>query len=107
MARLGLPLLCALLLAARAYLALARRDEYARLQVMTVPRYPDMAMACDAWIRRNIGEHWAMPLDFSCDAMAEQTRLQTWTVKPAWLSAPQGPVSTGMKFGPRASVEPA
>jgi len=80
-------------LAARSYLALARYDRYEQLSVTTAPRYPQVAYALDAWVRRNIGDHWAMPLDFSCDTLAENARLQTWTMKPAWLRPPQGRVA--------------
>jgi hypothetical protein len=80
------------LLAARAYLAQARYDRYERLAVPHASRYPRLAFELDAWIRRNIGEHWALPLDFSCESLAEHARLQTWTMKPAWLRPPQGPV---------------
>ena len=90
--RLGLGQIA--LLAARSYLAQARYDRYDQLSVTTAPRYPQVAYSLDAWIRRNIGDHWAMPLDFSCDALAEHARLQTWTMKPAWLHSPQGPVAS-------------
>ena len=92
------------LLAARAYQAAARREEYARLQVIESPRYPEIAWEFDRWIQRYIGEHWGMPLDFSCDRMAEHARLQTWTIKPAWQRLPQGPVCDGPKYGPRRPV---
>ncbi len=78
------------LVAARSYQAQARYERYERLRVQATPRYPDAAFEVDAWIRRAIGEHWAMPLDFTCDQMAELARLQTWTMKPAWLRPPQG-----------------
>jgi len=39
-----------------------------------------------------------LPLDYSCDKMAEQARLQTWTMKPAWLKPPQGPVFEGERI---------
>jgi hypothetical protein len=87
------------LLAARCYLALARYDRYEVLSVEPAPRYPEVAYALDAWVRKNIGDHWAMPLDFSCDALAEHARLQTWTMKPAWLRPPQGPVASGVFAG--------
>jgi len=80
------------LLCGRAYLAEARYDRYERLAVPAAPRYPQVAYTLDAFVREAIGDHWAMPLDFSCEALAEQARLQTWTVKPAWLSPPPGPV---------------
>ena len=77
-------------LAAKSYHAFAQYDKYEKLTVHRIPRYPAIAMEMDAWIRDGIGEHWAMPLDFSCDALAEHARLQTWTMKPAWLRPPQG-----------------
>lgn len=80
------------LVLARAYLAQARYDRYESLSVAAAPRYPEVAHDLDAWVRRNIGDHWAMPLDFSCEALAEQARLQTWSMEPAWLRPPQGPV---------------
>jgi hypothetical protein len=79
------------LVLARGYEAEARYEQYGKLRVFETPRYPDAAFELDTWIRRAIGEHWAMPLDFSCDRMAEQARLQTWSMKPAWLRPPQGP----------------
>ena len=90
-------------LAAKAYLALARYDQFAKLTVPFVLRYPDIANALDTWICRYIGEHWAMPLDFSCERMAEQARLQAWTVKPAWQRPPQGAVADHV-YGPRVSL---
>ncbi|MEA3344948.1 MAG: hypothetical protein U9Q78_01655 [Chloroflexota bacterium] len=86
------------LVAARCYLAQARYEKYERLRIQETPRYPGAAFELDAWIRRAIGEHWAMPLDFSCDRMAEHARLQTWTMKPAWLHPPQGPVPDGERI---------
>ena len=86
------------LAAARAYRARVHYEQYARLRIQDVPRYPDIAFEVDAWIRRNIGEHWAMPLDFSCDRMAEHARLQTWTMKPAWSRPPQGPAPDGERI---------
>lgn len=81
------------ILAAKSYLALAQYNKYERLTVPSIPLYPAIAFEMDAWIRQYIGEHWAMPLDFSCDVMAKHTRLQTWTMKPAWLRPPQGSVT--------------
>jgi len=91
--RLGLGQIA--LLAATTYLALARHDRYERLAVPQAPRYPKIALELDAWVRTCIGDHWAMPLDFSCEALAEHTRLQTWTMKPAWLHPPHGPLASG------------
>lgn len=91
----------AALLVARAYLAQARYDRYEHLAVPDGPRYPKIAYELDAWVRRCIGDHWALPLDFSCESLAEQTRLQTWTMKPAWLRPPQGPVAQGAFSGRR------
>ena len=79
-------------LVAKSYRALARYDSYEELAVPRVPRYPQIALEIDAWIRRTLGEHWAMPLDFSPEVMAEHSRLQTWTMKPAWLRPSQGPI---------------
>jgi len=93
------------LLAARAYLALASYEKYEKLRVGIVPRWPELAFELDGWIRKNIGEHWALPLDFSCDVMAEHARLQTWTMKPAWISLPQGQVVQGENNGPRRLLE--
>ena len=86
-ARIGLAQLA--VLAARGYLAVARYEKYEKLRVPDVPRYPDAAWKVDAWVQRQIGEHWAYDLDFSCDKLAEQARLQTWTLKPAWLRPPR------------------
>ena len=91
-------------LAAKTYLARARYDRYEQLAVPSVPRYPGTALEIDAWIRRHIGEHWALPLDFSCEAMAEHARLQTWTMKPAWRRPPQGPV-TGRDYAARCFLK--
>ncbi|MHC4716539.1 MAG: hypothetical protein ACYS5V_06190 [Planctomycetota bacterium] len=76
--------------AARGYATAARYEKYERIRVPEVPRYPDAAWPLDAFIQRQIGEHWAYALDFSVDKMAEQARLQTWTLKPAWLNPPRG-----------------
>ena len=89
-ARVGLGQL--LVLAARSYLALARYEKYEKLRVARTPRYPDAALKVDAWVQRSIGEHWAYALDFSCEKIAEQARLQTWTLKPAWLRPPRGTI---------------
>ena len=86
------------LVAARAYLAQARYERYERLRIQVAPRYPDVAFEVDAWVRRQIGEHWAMPLDFSCDRMAEHARLQTWSMKPAWSRPPQGAAPDGERI---------
>lgn len=95
--RLGIGQLA--LLAARAYLAQARYDRYQRLAVNTAPRYPGLAWQMDTCVRESIGDHWAMPLGFSCENLAEHTRLQTWTIKPAWLTPPQGDVAGGPYSG--------
>lgn len=86
------------LLAARSYLARAHYEKYEKLRIQQVQRYPDAAFELDNWIRRNLGEHWGLPLDYICDKMAEQARLQTWTMKPAWLQSPQGSVSEGERI---------
>jgi hypothetical protein len=91
------------LLLGRSYLAQARYDRYDRLSVSTGPRYPQLAYELDAWVRRYIGDHWAMPLGFSCESLAEHARLQTWTLKPAWLRPPQGPVAEG-EYAGRAAM---
>ena len=92
------------LLAASSYLALARYEKVERLRVTCAPRYPQIAFQIDEWIRKNIGEHWAMPLDFSIETLAEHARLQTWTMKPAWTRPPQGRVADGRKYGPRTPL---
>jgi hypothetical protein len=89
------------LLAARSYLALARYEKLERLRVVSILRYPQTAFELDAWVRRNIGEHWAMPLDFTCEYLAEHARLQTWSMKPAWMHPPQGSVADGERYGSR------
>jgi hypothetical protein len=80
------------LLAGRAYLAQAGYEKYEVLRVPVAPRYPDEALAVDAWARRSLGEHWPYSLDFSCEKIAEHLRLQTWTLKPAWLRPPRGTI---------------
>ena len=90
-----------LLLAARAYRALTAYEKYEKLRVRRVPRYPETAYAIDGWIRRHIGDHWAMPLDFSCDRLAELARLQAWSMKPAWLRPPLGAVADDERFAAR------
>jgi len=74
------------LLAGRCYLAEARYEKYQRMRVLDSPRYPEEALKLDAWAQRSLGEHWPYPLDFSCEKIAEHMRLQTWTLKPAWLA---------------------
>jgi hypothetical protein len=60
--------------------------------VTRTPRYPDAAMKVDAWVQTSLGEHWPYALDFSCEKIAEHARLQTWTLKPAWLNPPRGTI---------------
>lgn len=81
------------LVAARSYLAQSKYEKYERLCIQQVQRYPDAAFELDGWIRRSIGEHLMFSPDYTCDQMAEQARLQTWTMKPAWLRPPNGPLA--------------
>lgn len=90
--------------AARAYRAVAGGEEYSRLRLSQGARYPGEARTLDGWVRERIGEHWAMPLDFSCEQLAEHARLQAWTLKPAWVRAPQGPVADGERAGARVRL---
>ena len=90
--------------AARAYRALAGGEEYSHLRLSQSARYPQEARTLDRWVRERIGEHWAMPLDFCCDKLAEHARLQAWTLKPAWVRAPQGPVADGERVGSRIRI---
>ena len=87
-ARLGLGQLAAML--ARAYLVQARYAKFDRIRVPKTSRYPDEAFELDVHIHRNIGEHWAYETNFTREKLAEHARLQTWTLKPAWLSPPRG-----------------
>jgi hypothetical protein len=87
-ARVGLGQLA--VLAARSYLALSRYERYEKLRVANAPRYPDVALEVDAWVQRSVGEHWPYSPDLSCEKLAEHARLQTWTLKPAWLRPPRG-----------------
>ena len=73
-------------LAATSYATLADGEQCGAATVPKGPRYPAVAHDFDDWIRRHIADHWALPLDFSCEAMAEHARLQTWSMKPAWLN---------------------
>jgi hypothetical protein len=92
--RVGLGQLAVML--ARSYAALARYEKLQAVRVPKTTRYPDAAMTIDAWVRRSLGEHWPYALDFNCDRIAEHARLQTWTLKPAWLRPPRGaPYSEG------------
>ena len=77
-------------LCARSYLALARYERYERLRVAHTPRYPEEAARLDALVWDAFGEHWGLPPEFSCEKLAEQACLQTWTLKPAWLHPPRG-----------------
>ncbi len=77
-------------LAARGYLALARYDKLQTLRVSKTTRYPDEALEVDAWVQRSVGEHWPYRPEMSCEKLAEHARLQTWTLKPAWLRPPRG-----------------
>ncbi len=86
--RIGLGQLA--LLAARGYLAAAREESYQKLRVGQTQRYHDAAFEIDAWARRTVGEHWALAPEFSCEKLTEHMRLQTWTLKPAWLRPPRG-----------------
>jgi len=78
------------MLAARGYLAVARYEKYDSIRLQELPRYPDAAWPLDQFMQRQIGEHWAYDLEYSVDKLAEQARLQTWTLKPAWLRPPRG-----------------
>jgi len=78
-----------LVVAARAYLGRVRGRPAESLRVPQAGRYPAAALEVDAWVRRHIGEHWAMDTDFSCERLAEHARLQTWSLKPAWLRPPR------------------
>ena len=83
-------------LAGRSYLALARYEKYDTLRVARAMRYPEVALEVDAFVQRSVGEHWPYRPEMSCEKLAEQARLQTWTLKPAWLRPPHGrPVSQG------------
>ena len=85
-----------LVLAARAYHALARSEKMATLRVSKTTRYPDKAMELSAIVQRNVGEHWPYRPDISAEALARQARLQAWTIKPAWLRPPRGkPIGEG------------
>jgi hypothetical protein len=48
-------------------------------------------------VRRLLGEHWALPLGFGCERIAEHARLQTWTLKPAWIEPPVAPPLDGAR----------
>jgi len=77
-------------LAARAYRALSRYEKYEKLRVSKTSRYPDAADEIDAQVRHNVIEHWPYRPGISSENLAEHARLQTWTLKPAWLRPPRG-----------------
>lgn len=87
-ARVGMGQLA--VIAARSYRASARYEKCERLRIRATSRYPDAAMQVDAWVRRSVGEHWPYPPEMSCEKLAMHARLQTWTLKPAWLKPPRG-----------------
>jgi hypothetical protein len=78
-----------LVLFSRCYLAAARYERYERLRVPEAPRYPQAAALASQMLHDQLDEHWGFPLDFSCEQLAEHTRLQTWAMKPAWLRPPR------------------
>ena len=75
--------------AARAYRMAADSEGCQRFRIHDMPRYPDAAHDVDNWIRRQLGEHWGLSPEHSCQKLSEQAMLQTWTLKPAWLTPPQ------------------
>lgn len=77
----------------RSYAALSRYEKYARLCVLDTSRYPAEAMRIDNWIRNCVQEHRPYDPDFTCEKLALHARLQTWTIKPAWLRPPRGAAS--------------
>ncbi len=88
--RVGLGQLC--VLAARAYLAQSRHEKPAALNVPQTARYPEIAGDIDRRVQYAIHEHWPYDPDMSSELIARHARLQTWTLKPAWLTPPRGPI---------------
>jgi len=89
-ARVGIGQLA--VLAARAYLAQSRYDRYAVLRLSKTTRYPNIAADIDRRVREAVTEHWPYEPDIQAEKIARHARLQTWTLKPAWLTPPRGPV---------------
>jgi len=89
--RLGIGQLA--VLASRAYAAQAKHDRYALLDVPEAPRYPEIAHNVDTRLRVLLGENPRYDPDFSCEKIARHARLQTWSLKPAWIKPPRGKVS--------------
>lgn len=74
----------------RAYAAQTRYNRYSTLNLDATVRYPEIAWNIDAFVRRNVHEHTRFIPDLPSDRLAKHARLQTWTLKPAWLSPPRG-----------------
>jgi hypothetical protein len=74
----------------RAYAAQTHYSRYAKLNLDTKVRYPEVAWNVDAWVRRNMMERDRFNPDMPTDKLAKHARLQTWTLKPAWLTPPRG-----------------
>lgn len=81
------------ILAARAYAAQSRYDRHAVLDMDADVRYPSVAWNVDAKVRRIVHEEGRFDPDMGSDKLAKHARLQTWTLKPAWLEPPRGGVS--------------
>ena len=94
--RVGLGQFC--VLTARAYLAQSRHERYAQLDIPQTTRYPAVAAQIDRTVRYAIHEHWPYDPDMSSERIAKHSRLQTWSLKPAWLNPPRGKVCQGARI---------
>lgn len=74
----------------RAYAAQTRYSRYATLNLDASVRYPEVAFNVDMWVRYNVHERTRFDPDLPSDKIAKHARLQTWTLKPAWLNPPRG-----------------
>lgn len=75
---------------AKVYAAQSRYDRYASLNLDNKKAsYPEIAWNTDARIRRNMLNNPRYDPDLNSEKIAKHARLQTWSLKPAWLNPPR------------------
>ena len=102
-ARIGVASLHAACVAA--FAAACRGEQFARIRLPRVPRYPAFAHELEkamAWIE----ESSFLGPEFSADNLRLHTRLQTWSLKPATTSMSSGPYLEAGGFVPASLAMP-
>jgi hypothetical protein len=82
-----------------AFAAACRGEQLARIRLPRVPRYPAFAHELEkamAWIE----ESSFLGPEFSADTLRLHTRLQTWSLKPAYTAMSSGPYLEAGGFVP-------